>query len=107
MGRNQVGGNIKKSRFDFNNQCSKRLIRRQIKFWLLGFVWPATRSVESDLSFGIWDLNNFMLEKEELFLIILSFVNYIWDTTLGSVIPGQQMAIFWGEFYQDLITTSE
>jgi hypothetical protein len=29
--------------------------RRRIKFWSLGFVW--------DLSFGIWDLNNFYSAK--------------------------------------------
>jgi hypothetical protein len=36
-------------------------------------------------------------------------VNPSYDTTLvaGSIILGQQMAIFWGEFYQDLIAAPE
>ena len=41
------------------------------EYWSLRFVW--------DLEFVIWDLNKFILEKEEL-LKQLYFVNYTLDT---------------------------
>jgi hypothetical protein len=34
--------------------------------WSLRFIWPATSSVESNLVLEIWDLNEFIFEKEDL-----------------------------------------